>query len=98
MADVVPLRSRRGPVVPEPAEIFADADEPGRVLSVSWAPDERAVQLSVSDAGADPTTFVLDADDVVDLVRALVEGLAFPRGPQDPAVVLPLTPRTPDHP
>ncbi len=95
MADVVPLRGRRAPEIPEPADVFADAVEPTRALSVSWSQDERVVSLTVETAGGAPVLFALDAEDVLDLVRALVDGLAEPeRGrPREPAVVLPLTPR-----
>lgn len=95
MADVVPLLGRRTPDVPEPADVFADAAESTRALSVSWSQEERVVCLSVESAGCAPVPFALDAEDVLDLVRALVDGLAEPdRGrPRRPAVVLPMAPR-----
>lgn len=94
MADVVPLRGHRGPEVPEPGDVFVDATDPTRALSVTWSQDERVVCLSVESAGSAPVPFALDAEDVLDLVRALADGLADPdRRPRGPAVVLPLTPR-----
>ncbi|HUR74590.1 MAG TPA: hypothetical protein VMZ00_09955 [Sporichthya sp.] len=98
-AEVVPLplgrRARSAPEFPEPTEYFSDAANPARALSVTWSPDHRAVQVSIDDAGGPPTALLLDADDVLDLVRALVTGLPEPGPacPRPPATVLPLTPR-----
>lgn len=95
MADVVPLRRRSAPEFPEPAEFFLDAADPARSLSLTWSPDQQVVQVSIGTVGGAPAALVLDADEVLDLVRALVEGLpdSGPRCSGPPATVLPLTPR-----
>lgn len=95
MAKVVPLLGRRAPDVPEPADVFADAADPTRALAVTWSQEQRVVCLSVETEGGVPVPFALDAEDVLDLVRALVDGLAEPdrRRPSGPAIVLPITPR-----
>jgi hypothetical protein len=98
MADVVPLRaesavdaalftgSRRAPA------IFDDPTGPGR-LAARWNADG-TVGITVAD-GSLPVEFRLAAEDVLELVRVLVEGLNE-QGPVrlgPPAPVLPLTPR-----
>ena len=96
-ADVVPLRHRGAPEFPEPAEVFVDAADSGRALSVAWSPDQQVVQFSIEEPGGNSSALVLDADDVLDLVRALVEGLPEPAAacPRPPAIVLPLIRSTP---
>lgn len=104
MADVVPLRA------PSASEdggfgrydlpvVFDDATGPGR-LAARWHHDG-TVGITVADgygygAASVPAEFRLAADDVLELVRVLVEGLNVP-GPVrlgPPAQVLPLIPRT----
>lgn len=95
-ADVVPLpvgRKARGAAqFPEPADYFVDADDPGRALSIAWSPDHTVVQLGIQAADGSPTALVLQADEVLDLVRALVEGLPETGTgcPHPPATVVPL--------
>lgn len=92
MADVVPLRLRSAPEFGEPAEFFADAADSGRALSVTWSPDQQVVQFSIETPGDPASALILDSDDVLDLVRVLVEGLPqlAPRCPRPPATVHPL--------
>lgn len=94
MADVVPLRRRGCPEFGPPAATFLDAADPGRALSVAWSPDASAVRLGVGAADGPVAELVLDGEDVLELVRALVEGLpAAGAGSRPPAPVVPLTPR-----
>jgi hypothetical protein len=99
MADVVPLPLGRGarsaPEFGEPAEFFVDLADPARALSLTWSPDQQVVQVSIEAPGDRSSVVILDADDVLNLVRALVEGLPEPGPacPRPPATVLPLTPR-----
>lgn len=96
MADVVPLRAH---TAPEPGAyraptIFDDATGPGR-LAVRWLGDD-TVAITVADGcGVSvPSEFRMGADDVLDFVRVLVEGLNEP-GPVrlgPPAPVVQLTP------
>jgi hypothetical protein len=101
-ADVVPLplgrRARGAPEFPEPVDYFVDAAVPGRALSVTWAPDNQALQVRIESPDGSLTSLVLPADQVLDLVRALVAGLpeVGARCPRPPATVLPLTPRPSD--
>jgi hypothetical protein len=98
MADVVPLRARNAAdaapftgSLHAPA-IFDDASGPGR-MAVRWNTDG-TVGITVADDPV-PVEFRLAADDVLDLVQVLVEGLNE-QGPVrlgPPAPVLPLTPR-----
>ena len=96
-AEVVPLRPR-GPEFPEPADYFVDAADPARALSVTWSPDHEAVQLGIESADGVPFSLVLPADEVLDLVRALVGGLpeVGARCSRPPATILPMTPRPSD--
>lgn len=99
MADVVSLRPRAastpavltGEAIPA---VFDDAIGPG-LLAARWLGDA-TVELTVCDGrGPGPLEFRLAADDVLDLVRVLVEGLNEP-GPirlGATAPVLPLTRR-----
>lgn len=102
MADVVPLplgrRARNAPEFPDPAEFFLDAADPTRALSLTWSPDQDVVQVSIQASNGRTSAVILDADDVLNLVRALVEGLPEPgpARPRPPATVLPLTPRPTD--
>ncbi len=102
MADVVPLPLGRGarsaPEFGEPAEFFVDLADPARGLSLTWAPDQQVVQVAIEGADGSSTGVILDADDVLNLVRALVEGLpeSGPARPRPPATVLPLRPRPAD--
>jgi hypothetical protein len=95
-ADVVPLpvgRKARGAAqFPEPADYFVDVEDPARALSVTWSPDHTVVQLGIEAADGSPTALVLHADEVLDLVRALVVGLPeHGTGcPHPPATVVPL--------
>lgn len=102
MADVVPLRTPSAPHDDEFERydipvVFDDATGPGR-LAARWHHDG-TVGITVADgygAASVPAEFRLAADDVLELVRVLVEGLNVP-GPVrlgPPAQVLPLTPRT----
>ena len=99
MADVVPLpvglRARSAPEFGEPEEFFVDAADPARALSLSWSPDQRVVQVGIEVPGGAASEVILDADEVLDLVRALVEGLPEPGSacPRPLATVLPLRPR-----
>lgn len=98
MAEVVPLRGRVHADRPTaPTEVFLDAGDAASALEVRWQQAARSVELTLGarDGEECPTTFRLDAEDVLDLVRVLVEGLSEP-GPVrlgGPATVLPLTPR-----
>ena len=98
MADVVPLRAEHAVDAAlftgshcAPA-VFDDVDGPGR-LAVRWHADG-TVGITVAD-GSIPVEFLLAAEDVLELVQVLVEGLneraRCASGP--PAPVLPLTPR-----
>ncbi len=97
MADVVPLRSQSGMDAASyrtPA-VFDDADGPGR-LAARWHHDG-TVGITVADGRgvSVPSEFKLAAEDVLEFVRVLVEGLNEP-GPVRlgaPAQVLPMTPR-----
>lgn len=95
MAQVVPLHRRSASPPAEPGEVFLDAADARTTLAVTWQQDEGAVELTVSRDGARPATFLLDADDVLEFVRVLVEGVAEPGpvrlGPA--ATVLPLRER-----
>jgi hypothetical protein len=93
-AEVVPLRRQSAPDFPEPLAHFSDAAEPERTLSVTWSPDHRLVQVSVGRPG-ETEALQLDADHVLDLVRALIEGLPEVGAgcPRPPATVLPMHPR-----
>lgn len=89
MAEVVPLRR---PGAPAPAEsdieVFLDVADPDRALSVTWV-DERQLRLTIDAAGDDRVVFSLDADDALELVRAVVAGLPVPGDfPGTPATVL----------
>ena len=101
-ADVVPLplgrRGRSGRDFPEPADFFVDGGDPARALSVTWSPDHDAVQLGISAADGTPAALVLHADEVLGLVRALVEGLPETgvSCSRPPATILPMTPRPTD--
>jgi hypothetical protein len=94
MADVVPLRRRGAPEFSEPADYFVDAADPARALRVCWSPDHESVQLGFSSAEDAQHTLVLPADEVLELIRALVDGLPDVGGrcSRPPAPVLPLTP------
>jgi hypothetical protein len=93
MADVVPLRARAPqPAAAEPV-VFDDALGPGW-LAVQWL-QPGGVDLAIGLDGTESSVFRLDPQDVLELVRVLVEGLREP-GPVrlgPPAAVLPLTPR-----
>ena len=97
-ADVVPLplgrRGRGGPEFPPPADFFVDAVDPARALSLTWSPDHTVVQLAISAADGTPAALVLRPDEVLSLVRALVEGLPETSAacPRPPGVVLPFPP------
>lgn len=95
-ADVVPLRRRRVPERCEPAEHFADAVDPARTLSVSWSGDHDAVRIGVETIDGSEGV-VLRGDEVLHLVRALVEHLPGSGAgvPRAPAAVIPLPPRKP---
>ncbi len=94
MADVVPLRRPSRPAFGPPAASFSDVADPAQALSVAWSPDARTVRLGIGAAEGPFAALVLDADDVLDLVRALVDGLPAPGAtPRPPAPVLPLVPR-----
>jgi hypothetical protein len=101
-ANVVPLPVGRGarsaPAFPEPADFFLDAADPARALSVTWSPDHEAIQLGIESADGSSTALVLPAEEVLDLIRALVEGLpeAGAACSRAPATVVPLTPRPRD--
>jgi len=100
MAEIVPLRAH---TAPEPGSyrapsIFDDAGGPGR-LAVRWLGDD-TVAITVADGcGVSvPTEFRMAAQDVLDFVRVLVEGLNEPGPPVrlgPPAPVVQLTPRGP---
>ena len=95
MADVVPLRRLGSPQFPGPAAFFVDATDPARALSATWAPDQQAIQLSIETPDGRPCALILSAEDVLHLVRALVEGLPLPAAaePRPLAAVIPLKPR-----
>lgn len=101
-ADVVPLRRHRVPEHCERGEHFADALDPARTLSVSWSADHEAIRIGIATLdGSDGTdgggadAVVLRADEVLALVRALVERLpgSAPAVSRAPAAVIPLLPR-----
>lgn len=77
MAEIVPLRPCHpvAPARPGPA-VFSAAIGPGR-MAAGWRRDG-SVGLTVSDGRSGPVEFLLDSDDVLDLVRVLVEGLDEP--------------------
>jgi hypothetical protein len=95
MADVVPLRVRSAPKFSGPPETFVDPANPARTLRVAWSPDQQAVQLSIEAPGVAPAALVLDSDEVLDLVRVLVEHLPRPAADpcRPPGTVLRWTPR-----
>lgn len=99
MADVVPLRRRGAPEFSGPARCFVDAAEPDRALTATWAPDQQAVQISIEGPDGGICALVLGAEDVLHLVRALVEGLPLPAAgePRPLAAVLPLRRRQSGH-
>jgi hypothetical protein len=68
MPEVVPL--------PSCGEAFLDADDEGRLLRVSWSRDAtEAVVLSLWRDDDCAGEFRLAAEDVLEFVRVLVEGL-----------------------
>jgi len=96
MADIVPLRAREPQ--PEAAEpvVFDDAAGPGW-LAVQWL-QPGGVDLAIGEDETESSVFRLAPEDVLELVRVLVEGLREP-GPVrigPPATVLPMTPRRTD--
>lgn len=92
-ADVVPLR--RGGSAPfcEPAAAFPDVTDPARALSLAWSPDQQAIRIGIEHADGSPAAVVLRADDLLDLVRVVMEGLPRPGGGD--AVLAPVVPLTP---
>jgi hypothetical protein len=89
MADVVPLRVRAP--LPDAAEpvVFDDPVGPGW-LAVQWLQSD-GVDIAIGWDGTEASVFRLPTEDVLELVRVLVEGLAEP-GPVrlgPPATVLP---------
>ncbi len=88
MPDVVPL--------PSCGEVFLDADDERRLLRASWQRDdtEDAVVLSIWRDEDCVSTFRLAAEDVLELVRVLVEGLAQ-AGPVRLGAPAPAHPRNP---
>jgi len=97
MADVVPLRAREPqPDAVEPF-VFDDAVGPGW-LAVQWL-QPGGVDLVIGVDGTEASVFRLATEDVLELVRVLVEGLGEPGGPVrlgPPATVLPWAPRRTD--
>lgn len=95
MADVVPLRAHAPrPDAAEPV-VFDDAAGAGW-LAVQWLQSD-GVDLAIGLDGTEASVFRLATQDVLELVRVLVEGLGEP-GPVylgPPATVLPWTPRRP---
>jgi hypothetical protein len=93
MADVVPLRAREAqPDALEPV-VFDDAIGPGW-LAVQWLLPGVGVDLAIGLDGTESSVFRLAPEDVLELVRVLVEGLREP-GPVrlgPPATVLPFPP------
>jgi hypothetical protein len=96
MADVVPLRAREPqPDAVEPV-VFDDAAGLGW-LAVQWL-QPGGVDLAIGADGVEASVFRLAPEDVLELVRVLVEGLREP-GPMrlgPPATVLQLPPRGTD--
>jgi len=68
---------RVGEVLPLPfqGEAFVDARGEGRSMRVSWHPDADILVLSLWAGGLCRGTFRLRADEVPELVRALVDGV-----------------------
>lgn len=66
-----------GEVLPLPfqGEAFVDARGEGRSMRVSWHPDADTLVLSLWAGGLCRGTFRLPADEVPELVRALVDGV-----------------------
>jgi hypothetical protein len=89
MADVVPLHAREVlPAATDPV-VFDDAIGPGW-LAVQWL-RPGGVDLAIGVDGTESSVFRLAPEDVLELVRVLVEGLREP-GPVrlgPPATVLP---------
>jgi hypothetical protein len=89
MADVVPLRARAP--LPDAAEpvVFDEAAGPAW-LAVQWRRSE-GVALAIGRDGTESAVFRLAAEDVLELVRVLVEGIGDPGPvrPGPPATVLP---------
>jgi hypothetical protein len=97
MADVVPLRARAPqPDAVEPV-VFDEAAGPGW-LAVQWQ-QPGGVDLAIGVDGTESAVFRLAPEDVLELVRVLVEGLHEPGAPVrlgPPATVLPMSPRRTD--
>ena len=92
-ADVVPLRRSGSVPFGDPAAVFPDGSDPTRGLSVTWSPDQRAIRLGIETPDQGPSAVVLSADDLLNLVRVLMEGLPRPGGDSPLATVVPLRPR-----
>lgn len=97
-ADVVPLRRGGSTPFGEPAALFADVSDPARALSLTWSPDQRAIRFGVESCDGSSGAVVVSADDLLDLVRAVMDGLPRPDSVDTPvATVIPLRSRQP-HP
>lgn len=79
-ADVVPLHRGGSAPFGRPAAVFPDVSTPARGLSVTWSPDQQAIRFGIESPDQSPSAVVLGADDLLDLVRALMEGLPRPGG------------------
>lgn len=73
-ADVVPLRRGGSPPFCEPAAVFPDVTDSARALSLTWSPDQQAIRFGIESRDGTPNAVMLSAADLLDLVRALMDG------------------------